>query len=121
MGIVWSEGVGKRGMTPERFVAVTSTNAARILGFYPRKGVLAPGSDADVVLIDPSIRKTLTREDFHVSDYSPWEGWPIHGWPVTTILRGKVVVEGGRLFGGPADGRLIERKIAPSVLGRPAC
>src|SRR5439155_768810 len=80
-----------------RFADVTATNAARILGLYPQKGVIAPGSDADLVLIDPAIRKTLAREDFHVSDYSPWEGWPIQGWPVTTILRGRVVVVHGRL------------------------
>src|SRR3989475_8853063 len=73
MGIIFTEGVSKRGMTLERFVAVTATNAARILGLYPKKGVIAPGSDADIVLIDPSIKKTLTRDDFHVSDYSPWE------------------------------------------------
>jgi len=60
-------------MSLQRFAEVTSTNAARILGLYPRKGVIAPGSDADIVLIDPAVKKTLTRDDFHVSDYSPWE------------------------------------------------
>lgn len=121
MGIVYSEGVAKRGMSLQRFAEVTSTNAARILGLYPRKGVIAPGSDADLALIDPSIARTLTREDFHVSDYSPWEGWPVRGWPVTTILRGKVVVDQGRLLGSPTDGRLLTRKISPEVLARPAC
>jgi dihydropyrimidinase len=121
MGIVFTEGVAKRGMSLERFAAVTSTNAARILGFYPRKGAIAPGSDADLVLIDPGVRKRLTREDFHVSDYSPWEGWEIRGWPVTTILRGRVIVEGGRLVRDARDGQLISRKISAEVLGRPAC
>jgi dihydropyrimidinase len=121
MGIVYSEGVVRRGMPLTRFAEVTSTNAARILGLYPRKGVIAPGSDADLVLIDPSIAKTLAREDFHVSDYSPWEGWPVRGWPVTTILRGKVVVDRGRLLGDLGDGRLVPRKIAPEVLRRPSC
>ena len=97
-----------------------STNAARILGLYPRKGVIAVGSDADIVLIDPSIKKTLTRDDFHVSDYSPWEGWPVEGWPTTTILRGKVIVENGQLFGKLGDGHLVPRKIDPVVLRRPA-
>jgi dihydropyrimidinase len=119
MGIVFSEGVMKRGMSLTRFAQVTSTNAARILGLYPAKGVIALGSDADLVLIDPSISKTLTREDFHVSDYSPWEGWPVRGWPVTTILRGKVVVDRGRLLGSPSDGRLVRRKIDADVLRRP--
>src|SRR6266446_1432117 len=121
MGIVFSEGVMKRRMSLQRFADVTATNAARILGLYPQKGVIAPGSDADLVLIDPAIRKTLAREDFHVSDYSPWEGWPIQGWPVTTILRGRVVVEHGRLVGDALDGRLVRRRIAPEVLRRPAC
>jgi dihydropyrimidinase len=121
MGIVYTEGVGKRKMSLERFVQVTSSNAARILGLYPRKGAIAPGSDADLVLIDPGLRKTLTREDFHVSDYSPWEGWEILGWPVTTVLRGKVLVEGGRLVRDERDGQLVPRKISGEVLGRPAC
>src|SRR5688572_16192081 len=118
VGIVWSEGVQKRGMSLERFVDVTSANAAKILGMYPKKGALAPGSDADIVLIDPAIRKTLAKNDFHVSDYSSWEGWKIQGWPVTTILRGKVVVADGKLYGSTSDGKLVSRKIDPRVLRR---
>jgi dihydropyrimidinase len=119
MGIVYTEGVGKRGMSLERFVAVTSSNVAKIVGLYPRKGAIAPGSDADIVFIDPSIRRPLTKADFHVSDYSPWEGWNVTGWPVTTILRGKVVVDGGTLHGDLRDGQLIPRRIAGDVLSRP--
>ena len=121
MGIVYSEGVVKRGMSLERFAEVTSTNAARILGLYPRKGALAPGSDADIAIVDPSIRKTLTKDDFHVSDYSPWEGWSIQGWPVTTILRGRVVVENRRMVSDRRDGKLVPRKISPEILRRAAC
>jgi dihydropyrimidinase len=121
MGIIFTEGVMKRKMSLPRFVEVTSTNAARLLGFYPRKGAIAAGSDADIVLIDPAIRKTLAKADFHVSDYSPWEGWPVQGWPVTTILRGKVMVENGRLLGDTRDGRLVPRRISGDVLGRPVC
>jgi dihydropyrimidinase len=121
MGIVFTEGVVKREMSLQRFAEVTATNAARILGLYPKKGVIAPGSDADLVLIDPTIRKTLTRDDFHVSDYSPWEGWEIRGWPVTTILRGRVVVEERQLVADRPGGRLIPRKIDGAVLRRPVC
>jgi dihydropyrimidinase len=121
IGIAFTEGVGKRGMTLERFADITATNAAKILGLYPRKGAIAPGSDADLVLIDPAIRKTLAREDFHVSDYSPWEGWQVSGWPVMTLLRGKVIAEHGKLLGSPADGRLLSRRIDHAMLRRPMC
>lgn len=119
MGIVFTEGVVRRGMSLQRFVEVTSANAARILGLYPRKGALAPGSDADIVLIDPSVDRKLELADFHVSDYSPWEGWQVRGWPVTTILRGKVIVEDRELRGQLGDGQLIPRKIDPVMLRRP--
>jgi dihydropyrimidinase len=121
LGIAFTEGVVKRGMSLERFAAITATNAARIFGFYPRKGVIAPGSDADLVLLDPSIKKTLTRDDFHVADYSPWEGWEVAGWPVVTLLRGRVIADRGRVLGQPGDGRLVTRRIDPAVLARPVC
>jgi len=121
MGIVFTEGVQKRKMSLPRFAEVTSTNAARILGLYPQKGVIAPGSDADIVFIDPAFGKRLTVEDFHVSDYSPWEGWSVQGWPVTTIRRGRVIVEDRRLVADTRDGQLVRRKISPEVLRRPAC
>jgi dihydropyrimidinase len=121
LGIAYSEGVVKRGMSLQRFADITATNAARIFGLYPRKGVIAPGSDADLTLIDPAVRKTLSREDFHVTDYSPWEGWSVSGWPVTTLLRGTVIADRGKLLGSPSTGRLLTRKIEPTILGRPAC
>jgi dihydropyrimidinase len=121
MGIAYTEGVVKRGMSLTRYAEITSTNAARIFGLYPRKGVIAAGSDADLALIDPTIRKTLTRDDFHVSDYSPWEGWEVQGWPVATVLRGLVVVENGRLVVDQRRGQLISRKIDGAVLSRPVC
>ena len=121
LGIAYTEGVVRRGMALERFADITSSNAAKILGLYPRKGAIAPGSDADLVMIDPGVKKTLAREDFHVSDYSPWEGWSIEGWPVMTLLRGKVIAERGKLLGAAGDGQLVKRRIDPAVLRRPAC
>lgn len=120
MGITFTEGVSRQGMDLQRFVEVTSTNAAKIMGLYPRKGVLAPGSDADICIIDPDIKRRLKAEDFHISDYSIWEGYEIEGWPVTTILRGEVVVSDGA-FRASASGRLIPRKISPEVTVRPVC
>jgi dihydropyrimidinase len=108
-------------MSLTRFAEVTSTNAARIFGLYPRKGVIAPGSDADLAFIDPALRKTLTRDDFHVTDYSPWEGWDVTGWPVMTMLRGSVITERGALLGELSAGRQLTRRIDPELLQRPRC
>jgi dihydropyrimidinase len=119
MGIVYTEGVSKRGMSLSQFAAVTSTNAAKILGLYPRKGVIAVGSDADIVLMDIGQRRRLTMADFHVADYSPWEGWEVTGWPAVTILRGRVVTANGSLLGRPGDGEFVPRKIDPKVLQQP--
>ena len=121
LGITFTEGVSKRGMSLEQFVNITSTNAARLLGLYPRKGAIAPGSDADIVLIDPHMHKTLSMNDLHISDYSIWEGWEIQGWPVCTMLRGQVMVEDGRLHGNLGIGQLVPRKIDPLMLTRPMC
>ena len=119
MGIIYSEGVVKRGMSLKRFADVTSTNAAKLLGFYPRKGAIAPGSDADITIFDPSIHKKLQLSDLHGTDYSIWEGWEIFGWPVTTILRGKVMVDKGQFYGEPGYGKLIPRTISSDVLTKP--
>jgi dihydropyrimidinase len=119
VGIAYSEGVVKLGMSLERFVEVTSANAAKIFGLYPRKGAIAPGSDADITIIDPTINKRLSLNDLHLSDYSIWEGWQVYGWPVTTVLRGAVMVEDGELVGSPSHGQLIPRKIASGVTARP--
>ena len=120
MVVNYTEGVVRRGMSLEDYAAVTSTNAAKLLGLYPRKGAIAVGSDADLTIIDPAIKKTLRMADLHVRDYSPWEGWQVEGWPTTVILRGKVMVANGQLLGSPRDGQLIPRKIDPRVLRRPA-
>ena len=120
MGVNYSEAVVKRGMPLTQYANITSTNAARLLGMYPRKGVIAPGSDADFAIIDPSFRKRLTMDDLHLRDYSPWEGWEVSGWPTTVILRGKVMVDNGQLLGDPNDGQLVRRRIDPAVLQRPA-
>ena len=92
-----------------------------MFGLYPQKGVIAPGSDADLVLFDPGVAKTLTLADLHSdADYSIWEGFACQGYPVMTILRGKVIVEHGKLVGSSSDGRWVERRVSGDVLGRPA-
>ena len=121
VGIAYSVGVVELGMSLERFVDITSANAARIFGMYPQKGALAAGSDADITIIDPTFDRPLTAEDLHLEDYSIWEGWHVKGWPTTTILRGKVMVDDRRLVGTGADGRLLSRKVAPEVTAGPVC
>jgi dihydropyrimidinase len=118
--IIYTEGVSKRGMSLERFVAVTSTNAARILGLYPKKGVIATGSDADVVIFDPTVRRRLSSADLHGSDYSAWDGWEVHGWPEMVLLRGKVVVDHGKLLGEAGAGKSVTRKMAVAMQNGPA-
>jgi dihydropyrimidinase len=106
----FSEGVGKRGLSPERFVATTSTNAARTFGLYPEKGVLQEGALADIVLFDPRRSAPATAaDDPSRSDYTVYEGWEVTGWPVTTIRRGEVVYEDGRVTGAAGSGRLAVR------------
>src|SRR4029079_3000933 len=79
--LVFSEGVRRGRLTLEQFVAVSSTNAARIYGLYPRKGVIAPGADADLAIWDPSLRVTITNEQLHhAMDYTPYEGTTVTGW-----------------------------------------
>jgi dihydropyrimidinase len=120
-GIIgYSEGVASGRMSLRRFVDVWATNPARITGLYPQKGVLAPGSDADVVLWDPKARWAITMDDLHHDgDYSPWEGWEVTGRPVTTILRGAVVVDRGRLLAGSPGGRFAKRRACADVLAGP--
>jgi dihydropyrimidinase len=119
VGIAYTEGVVNRGMSLEQFVNITSANPARIFGMYPKKGAIAPGSDADITVIDPSIKRKLTADDLHMNDYSIWEGFDIAGWPITTLLRGKVVVDKGQLLGSPGDGQFLKRAISSDITSRP--
>jgi dihydropyrimidinase len=122
MPVVYTKFVSTNRMSIERFVDITSTNAAKILGLYPQKGAIAAGSDADITIFDPNLNKTIRLENLHAdSDYSIWDGFECHGYPVTTILRGKVIVEDGKLLGEPTDGQWLSRKLAPQVLSRPVC
>jgi dihydropyrimidinase len=121
MPVAFTKFVAERSMPLTRFVDITSANAARILGLYPQKGAIQPGSDADLVLIDPAVRKTIALADLHAdADYSIWEGFACQGYPVTTILRGKVIVQHGKLVGSSSDGRWVQRRVSGDVLGRPA-
>ena len=109
--ILFSEGVKKGRITLNEFVALTSTNHAKLYGLYPRKGSIAVGADADIVLWDADRKVTLTQDLMqHGSDYTPYEGMEVIGWPVKTLLRGEVVVNEGRIVGKPGQGQFLARE-----------
>ncbi len=112
--ILFSEGVTKGRLSPEAFVALTSTNHAKLYGLHPKKGSIAVGSDADLVLWDPTRKETI-RQDIlhHGADYTPWEGFEVTGWPMITISRGEVVAEGGRVVGRKGHGGHVARGLSP--------
>jgi dihydropyrimidinase len=110
LALLWSEGVATGHLSPERFVALTATNPARLFGLYPRKGVLAPGSDADVVLWDPRARHTLSvQTSHHRTDYCLYEGVQVTGKPVKVYRRGALLVDGDEWRGVAGEGRFVRR------------
>lgn len=116
LAVMYTEMVSRRGYSLTQYAGLVSSNAAKIMGLYPRKGAIAAGSDADITILDPTRRGKVRAADLHETDYTPWEGHDIFAWPVVTILRGKVMVENGQYFGNPRDGRYLKRKISPNVL-----
>ena len=121
MGIAYTVGVAELGMSLERYVDITSANAAKIFGMYPKKGAIAPGSDADICILDPTFDRPLTLDDLHLEDYSIWEGWRVRAWPKTVILRGKIVIDDRQLTGAPTDGRLLNRTLPAEIVRAPVC
>lgn len=104
--LVLSEGVNKGRLSLPEAVGLTFYGAARIHGLYPKKGVLAVGSDADLVIVDLNKKKTVKAGEMHsISDYSLYEGWEITGWPVMTMIRGKVVVDNDKIVAEPGYGQ----------------
>ena len=115
LSLMYTQMVEERGWSLEKFVNLTTTNAAKIMGLYPRKGILATGADADIVVLDPGRARTIRVEDLHETDFSPWEGHEVAAWPSTTILRGKVVVDDDEFYGELNDGEYLKRTVPASI------
>jgi dihydropyrimidinase len=106
--VVWDAYVASGRISPERFVAVMAANPARLNGLHPRKGAIAPGADADLVLFDPAATRVVHTGDLHMeTDYTPYEGREVTGWPRTVLARGRVVVRDGVLTDPGPVGRFL--------------
>ncbi|WP_136650278.1 dihydropyrimidinase [Paracoccus aeridis] len=111
MPVLWTEGVGTGRLTPNEFVAVTSTNIAKILGMYPRKGAVLVGSDADLVVWDPQAERTITAADQQSAiDYNVFEGRRVKGLPRYVLTRGHVAVTDGAMSSREGHGEFVARE-----------
>lgn len=122
MALLFSEGVRTGRIDLQKFVALTSTNAARLYGLHPRKGTIAVGADADIAVWDPEREFTVTYDMLHDSvGYTPYEGRKLTGWPITVLSRGRVVVDGGELNAERGSGVFLRCDSPPSArpLGQP--
>jgi dihydropyrimidinase len=116
MPLLFSEGVGKGRISLTQFVALCATNAAKLYGLYPRKGTIAIGSDADLVLWDENKQVTITQSILHdAMDYTPYDGKEVTGWPMMTLLRGKPVWRDGKFTGEAGGGRFYECDTPPAL------
>src|SRR5438552_12524171 len=110
MSLVYDGGVRTGKISLNRFVELTSTSPAKIFGLFPRKGTIAPGSDADIVIFDPEKKVRLSVKTLHMKvDYNPYEGREVTGATDTVISRGRVVIDGERFVGRPGGGSFLHR------------
>jgi dihydropyrimidinase len=110
MSLVYDGGVRTGRISLNRWVELTSTSPAKIFGLFPRKGTIAPNSDADLVIFNPAKKQTLSATTLHMKvDYNPYEGRELHGVSETVISRGRVIVENGKFTGRPGAGSFVKR------------
>ncbi|SEW35047.1 dihydropyrimidinase [Chitinophaga sp. YR573] len=111
MELLYSEGVHKKKISLNKYVEITSANPAKIFGMFPRKGTIAPGSDADILIFDPEKKHVLSASTHHMNvDYSAYEGWEINGKVKTVLLRGKIAIDNGECLVPKGYGKFIKRK-----------
>ena len=109
--LIYHHGVNEGRLALNRFVELVSTTPARIFGMYPRKGEIAPGSDADLVIWDPQAPYTISAATHHMRvDYSMFEGFQVKGNVKTVFSRGEVIVDGGRFLGKSGRGEYLRRQ-----------
>jgi len=112
MPLLYHFGVNHGRLNLNQFVNYTSTAAARLYGLYPRKGNIAPGADADLVLWDPEWQVTIASADLHQNcDYTPYEEWQVKGWPRLVLSRGDIIVRDGQYVGYMERGRYLRRPL----------
>jgi len=117
MELLFSEGVNKKRITLNKFVEVTATNPAKIFGMFPRKGTIGIGSDADIILLDPNERHTLSAKTHHMNvDYSAYEGMQLTGKVKTVILRGQVAIDKGEVKIKKGYGQFVKRNKVSGML-----
>ena len=110
MELLYSEGVHKGKITLNKYVEVACTNPAKIFGMFPRKGTIAVNSDADIVILDPQAKHTITAGAHHMNvDYSAYEGWELSGKIKTVLLRGKVAINNGKCLLDKGYGQFVKR------------
>ncbi len=110
MGVLWEHGVNSGRLTPAEFVAITSTNTARIFNIHPRKGAIAAGADADIVVWDPDKSRTISAATHHQKiDFNVFEGMELQGGPALTLSRGRVVWENDELKTERGAGQYVDR------------
>ena len=115
--LLYSEGVRKGRITMNKFVEVLSTNPAKIFGMHPRKGCIAPGSDADIVLFDPNQQHTISVKSHHMNtDYSAYEGWELTGKVKKVLLRGKVAIDNNECLLKKGYGQFIKRNKVSQIV-----
>ncbi len=121
MPMLYSEGVAAGRISLDQFVDVTSANAARIFGLYPRKGAITVGSDADIALWDPGHRRTIDGARMQsLSGYSVYDGWQVQGWPRFVVRRGELVLADGEITARPGKGEWLRRNGTAGMLPSPA-
>jgi len=110
MSLIFDGGVVQKRISLNRFVELTSTAAAKIFGLFPKKGTIAVGSDADIVIFDPSLQETISAKTHHMRvDYNAYEGRTVRGVTETVLVRGNVVVENRTFKGRAGNGRFLKR------------